>query len=70
MIVTEQNTPKKRSCVPVADLRIHGDAVRAKMNAARDDVGMFAKFAPPTVAAGKVYVPTFSGALHAYGPLG
>ncbi|WKK27796.1 hypothetical protein QZH56_17610 [Streptomyces olivoreticuli] len=35
MIVTEQNTPKKRSCVPVADLRIHGDAVRALMMTVR-----------------------------------
>ncbi len=48
-----------------------------KMNDARDDVGNFAKFAPPTVANGKVYVPTFgplgspngSGALVIYGLL-
>ncbi|MCC3767345.1 hypothetical protein [Streptomyces sp. UNOC14_S4] len=41
----------------------------SKMNAARDDVGLYAKFAPPTVAGGKVYVPTFSKALHVYGLL-
>ncbi len=33
----------------------------------RDDLGNFAKFAPPTIANGKVYVPTFSGQLAVYG---
>lgn len=42
----------------------------SRMNAARDDVGLFAKFVPPTVANGKVYLATFSGALHVYGLLG
>ncbi|MEU4301832.1 hypothetical protein [Kitasatospora aureofaciens] len=41
----------------------------SKMNAARDDVGLFAKFVPPTVANGKVYLATFSGALNVYGLL-
>jgi Putative binding domain, N-terminal/Viral BACON domain len=41
----------------------------SKQNAARDDVGSFAKFNPPTVANGKVYVPTFSGQLQVYGLL-
>ncbi|MFL6214860.1 MAG: BACON domain-containing protein [Blastocatellia bacterium] len=41
----------------------------SKQNAARDDIGSFAKFNPPTVANGKVYVPTFSGQLHVYGLL-
>ena len=36
-------------------------------NSQRDDVGSFAKFAPPTIANGKVYVPTFSGKLVVYG---
>jgi hypothetical protein len=36
-------------------------------NSQRDDVGSFAKFAPPTIANGKVYVPTFSGELVVYG---
>ena len=32
----------------------------SKQNAARDDVGNDAKFAPPTIANGKVYLATFS----------
>ena len=42
----------------------------SKMNAGRDDVGMFAKFCPPTVANGKVYTSTFSNQLQVYGLLG
>ena len=36
-------------------------------NAARDGVGKFAKFNPPTVANGKVYLATFSNQLLVYG---
>lgn len=36
---------------------------------ARDAFGEFAKFNPPTVTGGKVYVPTFSGQFCAYGVL-
>lgn len=36
---------------------------------ARDSLGNLAKFVPPTVANGKVYVATFSGRLNAYGLL-
>ena len=39
----------------------------SKQNAARDDVGLYAKFNPPTVANGKVYLGTFSGQLVVYG---
>jgi hypothetical protein len=35
----------------------------------RDAVGLFAKFAPPTEANGKVYLATFSGRLNVYGLL-
>ena len=34
---------------------------------AADDVGTFAKYSPPTVANGKVYLATFSGQLLVYG---
>lgn len=39
----------------------------SKQNAARDDVGNYAKFAPPTIANGKVYQPSASGQLVVYG---
>jgi uncharacterized protein (TIGR03437 family) len=35
-----------------------------------DTLGDFAKFATPTIAAGKIYVPTFSGQLVVYGLTG
>jgi hypothetical protein len=41
----------------------------SNMNPDRDGAGLFAKFCPPTVAGGKVYVPTFSGQLNVYGLL-
>jgi hypothetical protein len=39
------------------------------LNPARDSLGAFAKFAIPTVANGRVYVPTFSNQLVVYGHL-
>ena len=39
------------------------------MNAARDSLGTLAKFTAPTIANGKVYVPTFSNKLVVYGLL-
>lgn len=39
----------------------------SRQNTARDDVGNFAKFTPPTVANGKVYQASFSGQLLVYG---
>lgn len=39
------------------------------LNAVRDGMGRFAKFVAPTVANGRVYVPTFSNALVIYGLL-
>jgi alpha-glucosidase (family GH31 glycosyl hydrolase) len=38
-----------------------------KVNAPRDDIPSYAKFCPPTVANGKVYVPTFSDRVMVYG---
>lgn len=39
------------------------------MNGGRDTMGAIAKFANPTVANGRVYVPTFSGRVEIYGLL-
>lgn len=39
------------------------------MVSARDAVGLFAKFVPPVVANGKVYLATFSNRLNVYGEL-
>ncbi|HEV2117524.1 MAG TPA: hypothetical protein VGR48_15940 [Terriglobales bacterium] len=39
----------------------------SQQNALRDGVGSFAKFNPPTVANGKVFLGTFSGQLQVYG---
>ncbi|HTB84156.1 MAG TPA: chitobiase/beta-hexosaminidase C-terminal domain-containing protein [Candidatus Sulfotelmatobacter sp.] len=39
----------------------------SEMISSRDAVGLFAKFVPPTVANGKVYLATFSGQLDVYG---
>jgi hypothetical protein len=41
----------------------------SKQNEARDDVGNYAKFSPPTIANGKVYLATFSNQLLVYGVL-
>jgi hypothetical protein len=41
----------------------------SQMNAARDNFGNWAKFTPPTIANGKVYVPTQSNQLVVYGLL-
>ena len=42
---------------------------RSHQNPIRDDYGKFAKFCCPTVAAGKVYMATFSNQLNVYGLL-
>ena len=41
-----------------------------RMIPARDDLGNFGKFTPPTVANGRVYLASFSNRLHVYGLLG
>ncbi|QQS48135.1 MAG: hypothetical protein IPM66_05680 [Acidobacteriota bacterium] len=63
-----------RQTVPGVLRAIDADDVTRELwnsldNIDRDDVGNFAKFCPPTVANGKVYVATFSGKLHVYGLL-
>jgi outer membrane protein assembly factor BamB len=41
----------------------------SKQNASRDDLGNYAKFCPPTISNGKVYLATFSNQLVVYGLL-
>ena len=41
----------------------------SRQSTARDDVGNYAKFSPPTIANGKVYLATFSNQLLVYGLL-
>ena len=41
----------------------------SNLNASRDDLGNVAKFVPPTVANGKVYMANFSGTVNVYGLL-
>ncbi len=41
----------------------------SEQNSTRDTVGQFAKFSPPTIANGKVYLATFSNRLNVYGLL-
>jgi hypothetical protein len=42
----------------------------SQQNAARDSLGNFSKFSPPTVANGKVFVASQSSKLVVYGPIG
>jgi hypothetical protein len=46
---------------------ISTDLWNSELNPTRDRAGNFAKFNPPTVANGKVYLPTFSGQVIVYG---
>ena len=41
----------------------------SQMNSARDGVGLWPKFSPPTVSNGRVYMATFSNAVNVYGLL-
>jgi hypothetical protein len=39
----------------------------SNMSGIRDSIGFFAKFVPPTIANGKVYMASFSNKIHVYG---
>ncbi|HTV78400.1 MAG TPA: fibronectin type III domain-containing protein, partial [Steroidobacteraceae bacterium] len=41
-----------------------------QQNATRDSIGLYAKYSPPTVANGRVYMSTFSNKVRVYGLLG
>jgi len=41
----------------------------SRMNQSRDDIGNYAKYNAPTVANGKVYMASFSNAVHVFGSL-
>jgi len=70
------------SCPDVGDANLHAvhgilrafdasdlsvELWNSRMDPSHDDVGAFAKFCPPTVANGKMYVASFSGRLNVYG---
>ncbi len=63
--VPDQNGPGPLHAVSASNLS--QELWNSGMNAARDGLGTLAKFAAPTVANGKVYVPTFSNSLMVYG---
>jgi hypothetical protein len=46
---------------------LHTELWSSQLNSTRDAPGNYAKFVPPTVVNGKVYLATFSGELVAYG---
>jgi hypothetical protein len=48
---------------------VNNELWNSEQLSARDSVGNFAKFVPPTVANGKVYLATFSNRLNVYGLL-
>ena len=48
---------------------VHHELWNSEQAAQRDRVGGLAKFVPPTVANGKVYLATFSNRLNVYGLL-
>lgn len=49
--------------------RVSNELWNSDLNSSRDQPGTFAKFVGPTVANGRVYVPTFSNTVAVYGQL-
>jgi uncharacterized protein (TIGR03437 family) len=64
---TSDNGPAVLHAFSASDLS--KELWNSNMNASRDGLGTLAKFAAPTIANGKVYVPTFSNRLVVYGLL-
>ena len=65
--IVDQPVPGTLHAFDASDLST--ELWNSNVNASRDSLGSFAKFAIPTVANGKVYVPTFSNQLVVYGLL-
>jgi hypothetical protein len=49
---------------------VNNELWNSEQNSARDSLGQYAKFVPPTVSNGKVYLATFSNRLNVYGLFG
>jgi uncharacterized protein (TIGR03437 family) len=62
-----EGVPGTLHALNAADLSI--ELWNSDLNSSRDQLGGLAKFAPPTVANGRVYVPTFSNTVAVYGQL-
>jgi hypothetical protein len=56
-------------CMPFDANNVATELWNSTMNSARDNYGNFAKYVPPLVANGKVYVATFSDQVAVYGLL-
>ena len=65
--MTEGQIPGATGVLHALDASRLSDLWNSELDSNRDRAGNFAKFNPPTVANGKVYLPTFSGQIIVYG---
>jgi hypothetical protein len=70
---TTVNEEAESSVVPgilrAYDANTLTDLWNSEANSARDSLGNWAKFVPPVVTNGKVYMASFSGSISVYGQL-